>query len=198
MDLDYNYVTVVKRDSEYWDNITKMYKAQRAKGQTKYGKTLEENTARIEDRIAYLQEEMVDGLMYCEWVKEAIKNLQPSKENDFDIYQKKAMRTMDNKQTIGVLITQACLGMGGEVGEVCNLWEKHYSQGHSLVEIEKKITLELGDILWYLTLCCEALGVGLADVANANIAKLEKRYKDTAGNVSFSTEKSERRKDVDG
>ncbi len=197
MDNDYNYALVSQRDSKYWYNITKMYKVQRAKGEKRYRKTLEENTACIEDRITYLQEEMVDGLMYCEWLKDALKYMQESKENDFDIYQKKAMRTMDNKQAIRGLVTQSCIGMAGEVGEVCNLWEKHYSQGHNFDEISKQITSELGDILWYLTLCCEALGIGLSDIAKANIAKLEKRYSDTTGNVSFSVEKSERRADVD-
>jgi NTP pyrophosphatase (non-canonical NTP hydrolase) len=88
--------------------------------------------------------------------------------------------------------------MSGEVGEFCNMWEKHYSQGHNFCDIEEKMKLELGDILWYLTLACEALGVGLFDVANSNIAKLEARYKNSDGSVDFSPEKSEERRDAHG
>lgn len=191
------YCVLSEKDAPYWTNVTEMYMAQRQKGFKKYGLTLEENTACIEKRVAHLQEEMVDALMYCEWIKDYLKSAELNEKYSFEEYQLKAMRTMDKGQNIRSLVTQACLGMAGEVGEVCNLWEKHYSQGHSFVEIESLMLLELGDILWYLTLCCEVLGFSLADIAKANIAKLEKRYADS-DNVTFSTEKSERRKDVDG
>lgn len=35
---------------------------------------------------------------------------------------------------------------------------------------------EIGDILWYCALACNALDVQLADVAAMNIEKLRKRY----------------------
>ena len=35
---------------------------------------------------------------------------------------------------------------------------------------------ELGDLLWYVALGCESLGVSMADVAQQNIDKLKKRY----------------------
>lgn len=198
MEKKNKYSVALKDYSRYWGNVTKIFRNQREKGITKYGKPLEENTACIEDRITHLQEEMVDGLMYAEWVKELIVNERLLQKPSFDDYQKKAMRTMNNKLSIKELATQACLGMAGEVGEVCNLWEKHRSQGHNFVEIMGEISLELGDILWYLTLCCEAFGLELGDIAKANIEKLERRYSEANNNVSFSTEKSERRKDTDG
>lgn len=198
MDKDSNYSIVSERYDRYWYNITKTYRYQRHKGENIYGKTLEENTACIEDRITYFQEELVDALMYAEWIREKIQVLQLPKENDFDIYQNLAMRTSNKKATVRDLITQACIGMCGEVGEFCNLWEKHYSQGHPFYEVEDQLNLELGDILWYLTLACEALGVSLGDVAKNNIEKLEIRYKNSDGSVDFTPEKSENRRDENG
>jgi NTP pyrophosphatase (non-canonical NTP hydrolase) len=37
---------------------------------------------------------------------------------------------------------------------------------------------ELGDILWYLALAAEALGVSLDQIAKHNVAKLQRRYPD--------------------
>ncbi len=37
------------------------------------------------------------------------------------------------------------------------------------------LTLELGDVLWYLAELCTQLGIGLDDVAAANLAKLQGR-----------------------
>lgn len=63
----------------YWENIQKMAQKQRAKGISKYGAGLEDNTEldTIES-ITYLQEELIDALMYCEHLKakvNKIKNL---------------------------------------------------------------------------------------------------------------------------
>lgn len=184
--------TIISEDfSKYWFNITRMYNNQRFKGVKKYGLTLEENTPGIGRRITHLQEEMIDALMYCEWIKECFV------DNAFNTYQNLAMRT-SKKATVKESVTQACIGMAGEVGEFCNLWEKYYSQGHLFCDIEEKLKLELGDILWYLTLACEGLGVSLGDVAKNNIEKLEARYKNSDGTVDFTPEKSEERRDENG
>ena len=62
------------RDNPYWDRITAIAERQREKGITEYGQGLEGNTAAMLTRIEYLEEELVDGLMYCEHMKEWIKN----------------------------------------------------------------------------------------------------------------------------
>lgn len=56
----------------YWERICRLYEKQRAKGNEKYGYGLESNPAGIVERINHLQEELLDGLMYCEWIKEKI------------------------------------------------------------------------------------------------------------------------------
>ena len=57
-------------NNPYWERICKLADRQRAKGIEKYGKGLEANTASILARIQHLQEELIDGLMYCEWLKD--------------------------------------------------------------------------------------------------------------------------------
>ena len=58
----------------YWENICKIADKQRKKGIETYGQGVEDNHWDVEKRIQYLEEELVDALMYCEWIKEGIKN----------------------------------------------------------------------------------------------------------------------------
>lgn len=67
----------------YWKNICAIAERQREKGIQTYGTGIEENTADIITRIEYLEEELVDALMYCEWIKDYIGRM-----NDGSRYQK--------------------------------------------------------------------------------------------------------------
>ena len=62
-----------KSGNPYWERITALADKQRAKGMSKYGQGLEVNPADILARINHLQEELIDGLMYCEWIKEWVQ-----------------------------------------------------------------------------------------------------------------------------
>lgn len=58
----------------YWDNIQAIADAQRAKGINAYGQGLEANTELdIEKTLTYLQEELIDALMYVEHVKAQLR-----------------------------------------------------------------------------------------------------------------------------
>ena len=72
----------MKLESRYWNNVCAMAEKQRRKGYATYGKGLEANKAEILTRIEYLQEELIDALMYCEWIKESIAGSKG--EIDFD------------------------------------------------------------------------------------------------------------------
>ena len=62
---------------DYWQNICELQKKQRDKGVKKYGQTLEDNTyMNIEERLEYLQEELIDGLMYIEHIKQKATQIQ--------------------------------------------------------------------------------------------------------------------------
>lgn len=67
----------------YWKNICAIAEKQRAKGIETYGKGIEDNKADIITRIEYLQEELIDALMYCEWIKDYIRASADNKI-DFD------------------------------------------------------------------------------------------------------------------
>ena len=59
-----------KLNQHYWDNICKMQEKQTAKGLATYGQTLEENTElSMTERLTYLEEELIDALMYIEHIK---------------------------------------------------------------------------------------------------------------------------------
>lgn len=60
----------LKPNNPYWENICKIAEKQRRKGILTYGKGIEDNPAEIITRIEYLEEELVDALMYCEWIKD--------------------------------------------------------------------------------------------------------------------------------
>lgn len=68
-------------ENPYWKNICTIAEKQRAKGIETYGQGIEKNPADAITRIEYLQEELIDALMYCEWIKDSIRNVG---EIDFD------------------------------------------------------------------------------------------------------------------
>lgn len=68
-------------DNKYWGNICAIAEKQRAKGINTYGTGIEDNPADIITRIEYLEEELVDALMYCEWVKDYIRRAEDGTEN---------------------------------------------------------------------------------------------------------------------
>jgi NTP pyrophosphatase (non-canonical NTP hydrolase) len=101
---------------------------------------------------------------------------------DFNEYQARAMSKARAPVQEG-FVTQAveerelmiaCLGLAGEAGEVCELYKKEFDQGRETPE--GAVLSELGDALWYLTRLATLEGYSLAEVAEANIAKLDRRY----------------------
>ena len=57
----------------YWQRICAIADRQRAKGMQTYGQGLEDNHADMVKRLNHLEEELIDGLMYCEWIKEWLR-----------------------------------------------------------------------------------------------------------------------------
>lgn len=68
---------------KYWDRITAIYHHQREKGLKEYGLPLEDNPASIDTRIRYIEEELVDALMYCEWVRDKLQEKGEKVGDDF-------------------------------------------------------------------------------------------------------------------
>lgn len=68
----------------------------------------------------------------------------------------------------------AALGLTGESGEFADLIKKHRYHAQPLDRDEA--IKELGDVLWYVALGADQLGVTLDEVAQRNLTKLAKRY----------------------
>lgn len=68
---DYNKKEEAKSDDNpYWSNICSIADRQRKKGIETYGQGIEQNPMKIQERLTYLEEELVDSLMYIEWIKD--------------------------------------------------------------------------------------------------------------------------------
>lgn len=93
-------------------------------------------------------------------------------------YQFKASETAvyPGRKTFQGLI-YCVLGLNGEAGEVAEKIKKIIRDNKSFIDPIRKqeIIKELGDVLWYVSQCCEELGVSLEEVGLMNIAKLSSR-----------------------
>ena len=65
----------MEKNNPYWERICAIAEKQRAKGIETYGQGLEDNPMTMLDRLTYLQEELIDGLMYTEHIKARLVEL---------------------------------------------------------------------------------------------------------------------------
>ena len=72
----------IEDTNPYWERISTISERQRAKGIETYGQGLESNPAAIMTRLTYLEEELIDGLMYIEWIKDKIKGSEANDTED--------------------------------------------------------------------------------------------------------------------
>ena len=97
----------------------------------------------------------------------------------FAEYQAFAARTSDPNRHGTERIHVAALGLASEAGEVAGTIKKIAERHSNLTgEYERRITQELGDVMWYVAELCSAIGVDLDGVASANVGKLLLRYPD--------------------
>jgi NTP pyrophosphatase (non-canonical NTP hydrolase) len=97
--------------------------------------------------------------------------------NTFDEYQEQAVETSCTKgATVETIMMHCMLGLTGEVGEIAELIKKEWFHQHA--RAWNSIREEIGDVLWYLAVLADGMGVKLSDLAEDNIVKLRKRYPD--------------------
>lgn len=84
------------------------------------------------------------------------------------------MCPLNGDPLLPIRLAHALLGISGEAGELSENVKKWIFYGRPLDRQEMKE--ELGDLLWYVALACNALGVPLSEVMEANISKLKSRF----------------------
>lgn len=92
-------------------------------------------------------------------------------------YQKQAKTTAVYK-TLDQQLVCTVLGLNGEAGEVAEKIKKIIRDKESVIteDDKKEIQKELGDVLWYLAVLADTLGIPLEEVASLNLEKLKSRY----------------------
>lgn len=83
-----------------------------------------------------------------------------------------AMRLSGSHQVIQLV--HAAMGLATESGEFMDAFKRFAFYGQEMDAVN--LVEELGDILWYVALAADALGVSFAEIQARNIAKLRKRY----------------------
>lgn len=95
----------------------------------------------------------------------------------FDEYQKQALTTLIHHHDPLMDKTIMVLGIAGEASEVAEKWKKivAYQDGTISEDAKTELAKEIGDVLWYLSVFADMLGLSMNDIAAANAAKLASR-----------------------
>lgn len=126
-------------------------------------------------------------------LQSALRRKAKSAASEFSFleYVQRAQETLlwEEDETQKDVLFRMVLGLMGELGEVSETLKKHYRGDNGAKQITPelvdKITLELGDVLWYMSNFLDVLVydlppseyVTLEDVARRNVEKLAKRKK---------------------
>lgn len=95
----------------------------------------------------------------------------------FDEYQKQAPSTLISHPDPLMDKTIMVLGISGEASEIAEKWKKivAYREGKITGEDKQELGKEIGDVLWYLTVFADMLGLSMDDIAKMNAEKLASR-----------------------
>jgi len=86
----------------------------------------------------------------------------------------------------------AAVGISAEGGEFMEIVKKMLFQGKPWDDHNRKhLTIELGDVMWYVMQACMSLDIPLDDVIAGNVEKLKKRYPGGEFNVYQSENRAE-------
>jgi NTP pyrophosphatase (non-canonical NTP hydrolase) len=93
---------------------------------------------------------------------------------DFETFRTDVLRTVRAELSERDRLLMGALGISGEAGEVADSLKKMLFHGHPLDV--PAVADELGDVMWYVVLLCDTLGLTLNDVLEQNVEKRRKRY----------------------
>ena len=105
-----------------------------------------------------------------------------------------SLSDLDGKGANIQRLLTAAVGISAEGGEFMEIVKKMVYQGKPWNDDNRKhLTIELGDVMWYVMQACMALDIPLEDVIVGNVEKLKKRYP----GGEFNVYQSENRKEGD-
>ena len=91
-----------------------------------------------------------------------------------DEYQTASTRTMSKDQSSRESLTNYCMGLSGETGELVDYFKKVLFHQHPMDK--DRVISEAGDVLWYIAAIASEMNISLSQIAEANIEKLKQRY----------------------
>ena len=88
-----------------------------------------------------------------------------------------AIKYLDGEGSDIHRLLTAAVGISAEGGEFMEIVKKMVFQGKPWNDDNRKhLTIELGDVMWYVMQACMALEIPLDEVIAGNVEKLKKRY----------------------
>jgi NTP pyrophosphatase (non-canonical NTP hydrolase) len=102
----------------------------------------------------------------------------------------KRLHDLQNAGINPALLMTGSTGLAGESGEFSEIVKKLNWHGKDFTaDVHTHMKKELGDVIFYWMMCCQALSLDPNEVILANVDKLQARYPDG----SFSVERAENR-----
>ena len=102
---------------------------------------------------------------------------------EFDVYQEEALRTdrVSVREDIDddAALMVPMLGLAGETGQLLSEYKKHLRDGEAHRLFEKRVSEELGDLLWYIANVASKFRLSLNEIAVANLVKVRARWATT-------------------
>jgi len=97
----------------------------------------------------------------------------------FSEYQERALTTAIKNQDPTMDKTIWAMGVAGEAGEVVEKWKKivAYKNGTISTQDLDELRKELGDVVWYVAVLADSIGLALEDIMQLNLSKLADRKK---------------------
>ena len=98
----------------------------------------------------------------------------------FEEYQKKAITTAHIAYDDPLMQNSVwVMGIAGEAGEIVEKWKKAvaYREGNFDDDQWSDFKKEFADVIWYIAVLAESLGLSLEEIMEQNIAKLADRKK---------------------
>ncbi len=98
----------------------------------------------------------------------------------FDEYQKLALTTAAKSYDDPLLQNSIwVMGIAGEAGEIVEKWKKAiaYREGRFTPDEHQDFIKEFGDVVWYIAVLADSLGLSLDEIMQLNVKKLADRNK---------------------